>query len=253
MASETTGNEQQDEILAKSKSKGLNTGTKGKKGATGDITGNPVDTRTSGEILADQIQANRAANQYTGPFGVPTPVTGAMNFMAGMSTNNMAKALRGGGVPVYSTGTKNGVPQISVGYNENMSAKDLVGVQHQGLFGGTVYSGRSQYNPANFDSKGNYKDPFDSGDNDDGGAVSALGSAKPATAPMTQTKAEVTQFAQAVNRNPQEQLTKVRKPKAAGGDVEAGGALVRRTKTLQSNRRGILGRPDSTKKTLLGS
>ena len=31
MASETTGNEQQDEILAKSKSKGLNTGTKGKK------------------------------------------------------------------------------------------------------------------------------------------------------------------------------------------------------------------------------
>ena len=65
-----------------------------------------------------------------------------MNFMAGMSTNNMAKALRGGGVPVYSTGTKNGVPQITVGYNENMSAKDLVGVQHQGLFGGTVYSGR---------------------------------------------------------------------------------------------------------------
>ena len=28
MASETTGNEQQDEILDKSKSKGLNTGTK---------------------------------------------------------------------------------------------------------------------------------------------------------------------------------------------------------------------------------
>ena len=246
MASETTGNEQQDEILDKSKSRGLNTGTKSKPSEIYE------DRRTSGEVLADQIVANRAANQYTGPFGVPTPVTGAMNFMAGMSTNNMAKALRGGGVPVYSTGTKNGVPQITVGYNENMSAKDLVGVQHQGLFGGTVYSGQSQFNPANFDAKGNYKDPFESGDNDDGGAVSALGSAKPAVAPKAQ-KPEVTQFAKAVNKNPQEQLTKVRKPKAAGQDVEAGGALVRRTKTLQSNRRGILGRPDSTKKTLLGS
>ena len=232
MASETTGNEQQDEILDKSKSKGLNTGTKSKPSEIYE------DRRTSGEVLADQIVANRAANQYTGPFG--------------MSTNNMAKALRGGGVPVYSTGTKNGVPQITVGYNENMSAKDLVGVQHQGLFGGTVYSGQSQFNPANFDAKGNYKDPFESGDNDDGGAVSALGSAKPAVAPKAQ-KPEVTQFAKAVNKNPQEQLTKVRKPKAAGQDVEAGGALVRRTKTLQSNRRGILGRPDSTKKTLLGS
>ena len=111
MASETTGNEQQDEILDKSKSKGLNTGTKSKPSEIYE------DRRTSGEVLADQIVANRAANQYTGPFGVPTPVTGAMNFMAGMSTNNMAKALRGGGVPVYSTGTKNGVPQITVGYN----------------------------------------------------------------------------------------------------------------------------------------
>ena len=54
----------------------------------------------------------------------------------------------------------------------------------------------SQFNPANFDAKGNYKDPFESGDNDDGGAVSALGSAKPAVAPKAQ-KPEVTQFAKA--------------------------------------------------------
>ena len=60
MASETTGNEQQDEILDKSKSKGLNTGTKSKPSEIYE------DRRTSGEVLADQIVANRAANQYTG-------------------------------------------------------------------------------------------------------------------------------------------------------------------------------------------
>jgi|MDSW01.2.fsa_nt_gb hypothetical protein len=215
-----------------------------------DTIGTTNVTQQNAKSLTDEMRNNKP--NYSGPFGVPTPVTGAMNVMANLSIENQAKALEMGGLPVFSTGFKDGKPQISVGYNDKFSAKDLVGVQHTGLFGGTVFSGQDMYNPANFDKFGNYKDPFDTGDGGDDNTQSTLGQAVQAKAPpkVQQQKQE---FAKAINRSPQEQLTKVRKPKAATGEFEAGGALVRRTKSLKSDRRGILGKPDTGKKTLLGA
>lgn len=255
MATETSS-DTQDDIVASANSKNIKTGQAGdsKKNMTEqemDIVGSsqPNIGYTS-QTLANDLRESRKGtgvglNPGYGMLPGVSPATVAMNMVGKASIENMAKAIETGGMPVYDAG--NG--KISVGYNNNMSAKDIVGVQHSGLFGGTVYSGRPEFNPSNFDKDGNYNDPFnnDGGDNQQstmGGAVSAK---------KVATQKKQTNFAKAVNKNPQEQISKVRKPKSAGGEFQDGGALVRRTKTLQSDRRGILGKPDTGKKTLLGA
>tara|TARA_Y100000004_G_scaffold136481_1_gene154582 strand:+ start:7268 stop:8122 length:855 start_codon:yes stop_codon:yes gene_type:complete len=201
------------------------------------------------EALADAL-ADRFASGYgqipaidlpvVGP--VQTPIGGVLNLAAEVNNKNLQNQLKAGGVPVYGSGDK-----ITVGYNPNADIKDLKGVVGKGLFGGTAYSGAPMFNPNMFDEKGNrvpVKD--DDGPNDN---QSALGGAVQAKPIIKKEK----EFAKAVNENPQGQKIKVKKPKAAGDGEGIDGALVRRTKTLQSNRRGILGRPDSKKKTLLGA
>ena len=258
MSSETTA-EDQSEIIAENQAKGLKTNQAGDKSK--NLTNEEMDTVGSNipnvsmtsKQVADAYRESRRGdivglNPGYGMLPGITPLSVGMNAMGKLSQENIAKAIEGGGLPVYDIG--NG--KISVGYSDKYGASQIVGVQHTGIFGGTVYSGQNQFNPANWDKDGKYTDPFDNdrfggGDNE----VSTLGSAVQATKPMATKK--VQEFAMAVNKNPQEQLTKVKKPKAAGGEFEQGGALVRRTKTLQSDRRGILGKPDTGKKTLLGA
>lgn len=172
---------------------------------------------------------------------VQTPIGGVLNLAAEVNNKNLQNQLKAGGVPVYGKKDK-----ISVGYDPNADIKDLQGVVGKGLFGGTAYSGAPMFNPNMFDEKGNRVPVDDKGDDNNQSALGGAVEAKPII------KKE-TEFAKAVNENPQGQKIRVKKPKAAGDGEVIDGALVRRTKTLQSNRRGILGRPDSKKKTLLGA
>jgi len=219
-----------------------------------DVSGSSIpNTSMTSAQLANDLRESRKGNLVganTGYGSLPgfSPTTLAVNAIGALSIENMAKAIEKGGLPVYSTDVGN-KRSISVGYRDGMNAKDLVGVQHSGLFGGTVYSGQNAYNPSNFNKDGSYTDPFDTNESDSRSTV--IGTQKQSTQMKKKTQKQT--FAKAVNKNPQEQMTRVRKPKASGGEFEDGGALVRRTKTLQSDKRGILGKPDTGKKTLLGA
>ena len=224
-------------------------GTKDVMTGKGVVSAATVPDQATSDALAsalnDRFESGFGQIQpFNTPLGpIQTPIGAFANAIGSMSNKNMQNQLKGGGIPVYGKGDK-----ISIGYDPNADIKDFQGVVGKGLFGGTAYSGASQFNPNLFDNKGN-RLPVkeDGGDNND--STSTLGNAV-AAKPIIK---KPTEYAKANNVNPQQQNVKVRKPKAAGDGDEVDGALVRRTKTLQSNRRGILGRPDSKKKTLLGA
>lgn len=212
------------------------------------MAANVPDQATSDALanaLGDRFDSGYGSFQgFETPFGnIQTPMGAFFNAIGGMSNKNMQNQLKAGGVPVYGKGDR-----ISIGYDPNADIKDLKGVMGKGLFGGTAYSGQGNFNPSQFDNKGNRLPTQDNGGDDN--QTSTLGNAV-AAKPII--KKKPTEFAKANNVNPQQQNVKVRKPKSAGDGEGVDGALVRRTKTLQSNRRGILGRPDSKKKTLLGA
>lgn len=178
-----------------------------------------------------------------GPLGkVQSPIGSAFNAIGQASINNQANQLAKGGTPVYGSGNN-----ISVGYDPMRDVKDLKGVMHEGLFGMQVYSGQSQFNPNQFDENGNRVAQKDGDGPDNQSTLGNAVSAKPLI------KEKPKQYAKANNMKVEQNTTKVKKPKAAGDGEGIDGALVRRTKSLQSNRRGILGRPDDKKKTLLGA
>lgn len=228
-----------------------------KDGLTSNASGlsyNSVSVGGGGKVFAanvpDQETRDKLASDLQGRWDsgygqLPSfgPVTGIFNAIGGISNKNIQNQLKDGGVPVYG---KNG--KISIGYDPNADIKDLQGVIGKGLFGETgAYSGNPNFNPKNYDKNLNRIPENDSGgDNNSTTSVMAA-----APAPVT-TKKQI-EFAKANNVNPMEQKVSVRRPTAADGGDGDDGALVRRTKSLQSNRRGILGRPDTKKKTLLGS
>jgi hypothetical protein len=215
----------------------------------GKVMSANVPDQSTSDALADALQSRWDSgygqiSPIKTPMGdIQTPIGAILNGLGSLGNKNIQSQLRGGGIPVYGRGDT-----ISIGYDPNADIKDLKGVMGTGLFGGTAYSGQGNFNPNQFDNKGNRLPPQDNGGDDN--QTSTLGNAV-AAKPII--KKKPTEFSKANNVNPQQQNVKVRKPKAAGDGEGVDGALVRRTKTLQSNRRGILGRPDSKKKTLLGA
>lgn len=223
-------------------------GTKDIMTGKGTVSAATVPDQSTSDALANALNDRwESGFGQVQPFNTPlgpiqTPIGGMLNALGNLSNKNIQNQLKNGGIPVYGNGDK-----ISIGYDPNADIKDLKGVMGTGLFGGTAYSGQPMFNPNQFDNKGNRLPQEDKGGDDN--QTSTLGNAV-AAKPIIK---KPTEYAKANNVNPQQQNVKVRKPKAAGDGDEVDGALVRRTKTLQSNRRGILGRPDSKKKTLLGA